>query len=283
MLQTYEIDVKAPKSVIKSGLMDPFLFSGVMGHVNILQVLDKTTGQYVAPGRLTSPERDYRVLYIFGTPDTKLHVILGHMSGPNLSGGAIVYTGKSDDGKFEWRTEFMVEDSASGSKIRIGLDVTYKSSALDKLMGKNPFQLAEHFIQDHILPYLKLYLEKEQVVAPEPQGLPMTEVGRVEGEISEIATKIRQLMTNMKTGAIVIKGKNLRASIQVKDGKPSHMKMIRGNQVITGNDVLANLILESGQAVAVALEVDMERILDYSTEYALKNVETIKDVKNTEY
>ncbi|ABP95600.1 hypothetical protein HA72_1443 [Metallosphaera sedula] len=205
------------------------------------------------------------------------------MNGPNLSGGAIVYAGKSDDAKFEWRAEFIVEDSAVGSKIRVGLDVAYKSSTLDKLMGRSPFQLAEHFIQDHILPYVKLYLEKEQVVAPEPQGLPMTEVGRVEGEISEIATKIRQLMTNMKTGAIVIKGKNLRASIQVKDGKPSHMKMIRGNQVITGNDVLANLILESGQAVAVALEVDMERILDYSTEYALKNVETTKDVKNTEY
>ncbi|MEM4802800.1 hypothetical protein, partial [Metallosphaera sp.] len=145
------------------------------------------------------------------------------------------------------------------------------------------FQLAEHFIQDHILPYLKLYLEKEQVVVPELQGLPMTEVGRVEGEISEIATKIRQLMSNMKTGAIVIKGKNLRASIQVKDGKLSHMKMIRGNQVITGNEVLANLILESGQAVAVALEIDMERILEYSTEYTLKNVEIAKDVKNTGY
>ncbi|BCS93928.1 MAG: hypothetical protein MjAS7_2536 [Metallosphaera javensis (ex Sakai et al. 2022)] len=277
MLQTYEIDVKVPKSVIKSGLMDPFLFSGVMGHVNILQVLDKNTGQYVAPGKLTAPERDYRVLYIFGTPDSKLHVVLGHMTGPSLSGGAIVYNGKSDDGKFEWRTEFLVEDTSSGSKIRIGLDVNYKNSALDKLMGRSPFQLAEHFIQDHIVPYLRFYMEREQVTVSEPQGLPLTEVARVEGEISEVATKIRQLISSLKTGVIVIKGKNIRASIQVSGGKPGLMKMIRGNQVITGNDVLANLLLETGQAVAVALEVDLERVLDYTSDQVLKSIELVKE------
>lgn len=272
MLETYEIELRIPRSVVRSGLMDPFLFSGVMGHVNILQILDKKSAEYVAPGKLSEPGNDYRVLYVFGTPDTKLHTVLGYMKGPELEGGSIFYSGRSDDNKFEWKAHFYMDEGANGSKLRIGLEVSYRTSALDKLIGKSSFELAQHIVQDHIIPYLRLYLSKEQQMVQE-QGIFANEVMRIEGDIAEVATKIRQLIESVNSGFIVIKGKNIRASIQVLNKRPSLMKMIRGNQIITGNDVLANLILESGNAVAVAYEIDLGRVLDTASEQISNPIE----------
>ena len=272
MLETYEIELKTSKSVIRTALIDPFLFSGVMGHVNILQVLDRRTAEYVAPGKLSEPGVDYRVLYVFGTPDTKLHTVLGYMKGPELEGNSVLFSGKSDDHKFEWKAHFYVDDAPAGSKIKIGLEVNYKTSTLDRLIGKSPFELAQHIIQDHIIPYLKLYLNKEQQISQD-QGIFANEVMRIEGDIAELITKIRQLIDSINSGCIVSKGKNVRASIQVLNKRPGLLKMVRGNQIITGNDVLANLILESGEAVAVAYDIDTERILDITSEQISRTIE----------
>lgn len=104
-------------------------------------------------------------------------------------------------------------------------------------------------------------------------GIFANEVMRIEGDIAELTTKVRQLIESINSGFIVIKGKNIRASIQVLNKRPGLMKMIKGNQIITGNDVLANLILESGEAVAIAYDIDMERILDMTSEQISRTIE----------
>ncbi|WP_054837076.1 hypothetical protein [Metallosphaera hakonensis] len=147
--------------------------------------------------------------------------------------------------------------------------MNYKSSALEKLVGKSPFQLAQHFIQEHIIPYMKLYFKEETI----EQGMSVAEVQRIEGDIAEIVPKIRQLIQNITTGFIIIKRNNLRASIQVINGQPTMMKMIKGNKIITGNDVLASLVMESGSGVAVAYEIDVEKALDSASEQVSKSID----------
>jgi hypothetical protein len=82
MVYSQEVSLDVSKSQILSVLGDPFSFTGIVGHINILQVFDKEQARYVTPESLREPVNDFLVLYVFGTPDTKLSIMKGYMDGP---------------------------------------------------------------------------------------------------------------------------------------------------------------------------------------------------------
>jgi hypothetical protein len=98
--------------------------------------------------------------------------------------------------------------------------------------------------------------------------------GRIEDELPVLATKIRDSISEIDNGAVIIVGKNLRAIISVRDKKPLNMKMIKGNQVISGNEVLARLILEQGRGILLAYNVDTDELLNIVAEKVLREVST---------
>lgn len=272
MVYSQEVSLGVSKSQVLSVLGDPFSFTGIVGHINILQVFDKEQARYVTPESLREPVNDFLVLYVFGTPDTKLSIMKGYMEGPKPIPGGISYSGRTDDDKMEWKMEFYITEGDDTSRLRTSIEFTYKSGALDKLLGRSPFQLAEHILTGHIIPYFKFYQRGSSVKMPDT--LSWEEKERIEDELPVLATKIRDSISKIDNGAVIIVGKNLRAIISVRDKKPLNMKMIKGNQVISGNEVLARLILEQGRGILLAYNVDTDELLNIVAEKVLREVST---------
>ncbi|WP_126450948.1 hypothetical protein [Sulfodiicoccus acidiphilus] len=264
LMYTFDVKTSASKGRVMGFLLDPFVFTGVIGHINVLQVMDVKKGKYVAPGSLEEPGRDYRVLYVFGTPDTKLNVMLGAMLGPDFSPAGVSYGGKTDDGKFEWRADFKVSADRGETEVRIALDVQYRSGTLDKLLGRSAFQLAQHFVTDHIIPYIKLYLKGGELEVSK------VEVARLEVDASQLLTKLRELSKGMVTGVISAAGEDFRATLLVKNGELGTMRMMKGGKLFTGGDVIAKLLTEQGRVRLMAYEVDVEGLMERVGEDAVR-------------
>jgi len=77
----HDVTIQASEDREVSLLTNPFLITGVFGHINILQVYDKKEGKYVKPSSLSGFSNKFLVIYIFGTPDTKMNIFEGEMEG----------------------------------------------------------------------------------------------------------------------------------------------------------------------------------------------------------
>jgi hypothetical protein len=151
-----DVTIKAPKDRLISLIADPFLVSGIFGHVNILRVYDQKQGKYVGFSSLSSFSNRFLVVYIFGTPDTKMNLFEGEMEGPIFEANGIVYRGWTKDQKFTWEIRFEAKAvKPTETLVRIFVTADYKVSGLDKLLGRTPFALAQHIVEEHIIPYVK--------------------------------------------------------------------------------------------------------------------------------
>ena len=159
---TYEVKVQRPRERVVDLLSDPFLLSGVFGHVSILQAFDQKRHEFVSPDSLSSPATRFKVIYVFGTPDTKVYTSLGEMTGPKLSVSWVTYKGFSYDNKVKWTLNFDVKPvKPSITQVRIIVSAYYDTSFLDRLTGRRHFDLVEHIVKAHIIPYLRWYFKTE--------------------------------------------------------------------------------------------------------------------------
>ena len=78
---SHDITIRTSKDKVISLLTNPFLFAGVLGHISILRVYDHKEGKYVTPSSLSAFSNMFLVVYIFGTPDTKMNIFEGEMEG----------------------------------------------------------------------------------------------------------------------------------------------------------------------------------------------------------
>ncbi|MEJ2777366.1 hypothetical protein [Stygiolobus sp. RP850M] len=50
---SHDVTIQTSKDRVVSVLTDPFLLTGVLGHINILQVYDQKEGKYVKPSSIS--------------------------------------------------------------------------------------------------------------------------------------------------------------------------------------------------------------------------------------
>ena len=157
---SHEVTIQAPKDRLLSLMTDPFLISGVFGHVNLLRVYDQKQGKYVGFSSLSSFSNRFLVVYVFGTPDTRMNLFEGELEGPILETGSVVYRGWTKDQRFTWEIRFEAKAiKPKETLVRIIATADYRVSGLDRLLGRTPFALAQHIVEDHIIPYIKYYLK----------------------------------------------------------------------------------------------------------------------------
>jgi hypothetical protein len=215
---SHEVTIQAPKDRVVSLLTDPFLLSGVFGHVNILRVYDKKQGKYVDLSSLSSFSDRFLVVYVFGTPDTKMNLFEGEMEGPIFEAGSIVYRGWTKDQKFTWGVRFEAKAiKPMETLVRIFVNADYYVSGLDRLLGRTPFALAQHIVEEHIIPYVKYYFKTESGIGLE--GITPTKLLDEQGLFSQIIPKITKMSGDVEYGVAVIKGENVSGKMWIKNGK----------------------------------------------------------------
>ena len=238
---SHEVTIQAPKDRLLSLMMDPFLVSGIFGHVNILRVYDQKQGKYVGFSSLSSFSNRFLVVYIFGTPDTKMNLFEGEMEGPIFEANGIVYRGWTKDQKFTWEIRFEAKAvKPTETLVRIFVTADYKVSGLDKLLGRTPFALAQHIVEEHIIPYVKYYLKTESGIGLE--GITPTKLLDEQGLFSQILPKITKASGDVEYGVAIIKGENVSGKMWIKNGKIAGIEVKHMGQTFQGQDAMLELV-----------------------------------------
>jgi hypothetical protein len=255
-----EIVVPAPKERVINLVSDPFFFSGVFGHINILRAYDASLGKYVELHELSGRSNKFMVIYIFGTPETKINLFKGEMEGPIYAGSGVIYRGWTDDRRFNAEAKFEVNEVKGGvSELKIKMNAEYKISGLDRLLGRTAFMLAHHVIEEHIIPYFKNYFKTEKKFGLE--GIAPTKIMEEQGPFSQIWTKIVNAIGNLEYGVITIEGENIDGRIIVKDGKVSKTVVKNDNKVSEGQDAVFELMSTTKPLRVSLYSVDLDDIL----------------------
>lgn len=256
---TFTIDVPGKRERVARVFTDPWRLSGIFGHIQLLQVYDEEQKKYVTPEYLKKPTNKYKVLYVFGTPDTKLSTILGYMEGPNISMAGIEYKGGSDDGKMEWTFISQLTDKGDDTtQVRFIIDFKYKSSTLDRILGRSPFQLAEHMVTGHLVPYFKYFYKVEK----EAEGVNLTEIYSASGLLDELLPKFREFSSSLNNGIIVIKGQDFKFGCTVINKNVGEARYVQGGMTYTSMEALSRLLISRGNCAMTVYELSTEGVLE---------------------
>ncbi|MQL56156.1 hypothetical protein [Acidianus ambivalens] len=252
-----EIVINAGRSSLLGVLTNPFFISGIVGHVGILRVKDKQKGDYVTPEFLNSPEDDFQVAYVFGTPEN-YNVSLGYMVGPEIFPGEVKYKGGTFDGKFEWEVSFFltpIDDNKT--RLSISVNAKYKTSMLARIFGRSEFDLAFHIVEGHFIPFFKFYFKPSEEIE-----VNKIEIASEEGEANEVIAKFKEIVPKLEAGMIKISGKNLECLVIVINKDIRRVTCLAGNDLKTGSDALSLLLLYNGELKMKAYQLQLEDLIE---------------------
>ncbi|AWR95273.1 hypothetical protein [Acidianus brierleyi] len=176
------------------------------------------------------------------------------MEGPYFIIGGIQYKGYSE--KFSWNMEFYLKENEK-PKLKIILDVDYKKTGLEKLLGRSSFKLAEHIVTAHFVPFFELYKDEDYDFETT-----LNEMYREENFANQIVSKIGEISEKIDNGIILIKGEKLKATLYVVDRNISNMKLILENRIILGDEVLKNLLLNRSKVTLIAYQVYLDEFFE---------------------
>lgn len=268
---SHDVTIQTSKDRVVSLITDPFLLTGVLGHVNILQIYDQKERKYVKPSSLSGFSNKFLVIYIFGTPDTKMNFFEGEMEGPVYSSEGVIYRGWTKDQKFTWEMKLLIKAiKPMETLVRIFMTADYKVSGLDKILGRSPFALAQHMVEDHIMPYLKYYLKTPSDIGIE--GITPTKLLEEQGTFSQILPKITKASADVEYGIVVIKGEDVNGRILIKNGRIVKINVNYKGRIIQGQDAILELVSLSDTVRATLYAVYIDEVLMTKLEkYALSN------------
>lgn len=259
-IYSHDFIVHASKDRVISLITDPFLLSGVFGHINILQVYDKKEGKYVTPSSLSSPSNKFLVIYIFGTPDTRMSFFEGEMEGAIYTVEGVTYRGWTKGKKFTWEMRIQIKNiRPMETNVRIILTTEYKLSGLDKILGKTPFALAKHIVEDHIRPYLKYYLKTESRISIE--DITPIKLFEKEGVFSQILPELTKASGNVEYGIIVVKGADISGELLIKNGRITKINVNYKGKEIQGQEGIFELLSLPSIVKITLYTVNIDEIL----------------------
>lgn len=172
MLTSVRLTLNSSRSEIVKIFTDPFRLSGVISHFVVLQAYDDNLGRFVSPSQALKDKIPnlYKVLYVFGTPDTGIKTLIGTLKGPEIITGGVQYKGKDDENTFEFNIQIMSQEMNSKTSVTIITNLVYHPTMKHKIFGKEikelkeQFNFPEHIVKEHIVPYLHLTYKLEEVV-----------------------------------------------------------------------------------------------------------------------
>jgi hypothetical protein len=255
-----DLIINAPKEMILRLMTDPFLVTGIFGHVGLLRVYDVKQGSYVDFNKLSGFSNKFLVVYIFGTPEEKIELYKGEMEGPIFESGSILYRGWTMERKFTWEARFEASYiKPNQTLVRAVASCEYKLSTLEKILGKTPFTLAQHLIEDHIVPYINYYLKTKGEA--EIEEVTPVKLLDEQGLFSQVLPKITETIKDVEYGVVIIKGERLSGKMIVKNGTISGIEVNDNGKIMQGENAMLYLVSLPQQVRVSIYTVNLDELI----------------------
>ena len=234
-----EVVVSARRDRVLDRLSDPFLFTGAIGHVTIVQGFLPGTDKCVMLSSLKTAVNKFKVIYAIGYDKERLYTVPGVVEGPVISPNGLVYKGITDDGRLKWEAHLTVISSSDlETKLTLTVVTTHEVDLLDRIFGRNCFNLAEHWVKDHLIPYFTLYFREPKSSALEVSPTP---VFSETGPVKDVVPKALRSMKNVLQGFITVRGEGVVGMITVRNGEPYTAELEHGGKQFADGEALAQI------------------------------------------
>ncbi|WP_338598176.1 hypothetical protein V6M85_06710 [Sulfolobus tengchongensis] len=262
-----EIEVKGSRSQLLAFFMDPIRFTGILGHMMIVNIFDKNENKFVPMGNLKNPENKYKILYALGDPESKIDTFVGTMEGPTLMYNTITYKGDADNSKITWKIDIIITELSRVCRLRVVADIKQKQGLFDRpRMGD--IDLATHLVKEHLIPFVKFYFKPsllEEISA-------LNEVFRFRGSVEETILKLREIIGNIKYGGIIIIGESLNIIASISNGEILHVQI--NNSDVQSGDIFTHLLKTSGNIELIAYDVSLDELIFKNLRRKLEEIKT---------
>ena len=249
-----EAVVPARRDRVLDRLSDPFLFTGAIGHVTIVQGFLPGTDKFVMLSALKTAVNKFKVIYAIGYDKERLYTVPGVVEGPVISPNGLMYKGVTDDGRLKWEANLTVVGSSdSTTKLAITVVTSHEVDLLHRVFGVHGFNLAEHWVKDHLIPYFTLYFREPKSSAVEVSP---TLVFSETGPVKDVVPKALRSMKNVLYGFITVKGEGVVGIITVRNGEPYTAELEHGGKSFTDGEALAQIEDLDVMAKVLGYEVD---------------------------
>lgn len=257
-----ELKLNTSKEAVLSVLTDAHVLAGVSGHITLYKIFDKSRNEFVPQADALIPDNKYKAAFIYQDESGTLRVIDGIFEGPKLAPNQIIYEGTSDDNMLKVSFTFTIKnESENGVVVGILAVISYESSFWDRFRGdafskkaKWYGNFAEHFVTKHFEFYLKRLGPKI--------NYNLTEISRIEGDVSELIKKISEL-ASMDNVYVVLKGDDFKFVASTKNSELTNAKLKYKGRDYTGPEALSKLLFlqGKGELKAYRLMIDENQII----------------------
>lgn len=270
----YDVTLHVPREKVIEVLSDPFLFSGISGHVEIVRVYDSTVQDFVEPAKAKSPASRFKVIYVYQLKDERALATVGELSGPTFTPNGVSYSGFTEDGKLKWSLNIEVKGITDAeTQVKFTSTAECEESFFGKLLSKqkNCGEVLGMVIRGHIIPYLVSFLR------PTPSAklqVTPTLVYTETGTLSEVMPKVFRSIQDVHYGIVIILGENVRGKLLIDEGNVVEMNVTMGLETITDvSEILRLLNSRSGAKVyvySVNIEEQVKEVLDQVYDQLMK-------------
>ena len=249
-----EAVVSARRERVLDRLSDPFLFTGSIGHVTIVEGFLPEANKYVMLSSLKTAVNKFKAIYAMGYDKERLCTVPGVVEGPLISPNGLMYKGSTDDGRLTWEAHLTVVGySDSTTKLAITVVTSHEVDLLHRVFGASCFNLAEHWVKDHLIPYFTLYFREPESSALEVSP---TLVFSENGPVKDVVPKALRSMKNVLQGFITVRGEGVVGIITVRNGEPYTAELEHGGKSFSDAEALAEMEDLDIVAKVLGYEVD---------------------------
>ena len=255
-----DLVINAPKEMLLRSMTDPFLVTGIFGHVGLLKVYDAKQGGYVDFNKLTGFSNRFLAIYIFGTPEEKIEFYKGELEGPIFESGSILYRGWTMERKFTWEARFEASYiKPNQTLVRVLASCEYRLSTLEKILGKTPFALAQHLVEDHVVPYINYYLKTKGEA--EIEEVTPVKLLDEQGLFSQILPKVTETVKDVEYGVVAIRGEKLNGKMTVKNGTISGIELNDNGKIMQGENAMLYLVSLPQQVRVSVYSINLDNLI----------------------
>lgn len=165
--------------------------------------------------------------------------------------------------KFTWEARFEASYlKPNQTLVRVLASCEYKLSTLEKILGKTPFALAQHLVEDHIVPYINHYLKTKGEA--EAEEVTPVKIPEEQGLFSQVLPKITEAIRNVEYGVVVIRGDRLSGKMIVKNGVISGIEVNDNGKIIQGENAMPYLVSLPQQVRVTIYTINLDELISVS-------------------
>jgi len=272
-MYTRDLVINVPAFYVRKFAMDPFIISGISGHIAILGSKgekDMESSSEAETEKVLAQPNEFNALFILPMRGGGSKYVDGIFKGPEVTMDGIKYYGRTNDGKLEFEGEIITKSLGDNStRVYFSANIKYNDSFMDRLLGKSAEDFAKHIVEKHFIRYAKMYLPSyaelfSSMGKNSSSSVSLSPISEFTGDAGSLLAKMNEVMSQLNLGVIKMSFDKLNCSIVVENKTMKKAMCKSDKEIRTGLEAISMIITTAtkGQGKMQVYAINVEDLIE---------------------